>query len=629
MAKIKHIFQSTIPDGPDTSIVRPSAWNDDHLVPADGILVGTSATNDIAGVAIGDPGKYLQSARNRLSRTIDFSSLTPVMVEDFKFSTTTSSGLSAGTPATVTPSVMPDGITSTSPNPHYIRIVDPVGGNEVVLITARTSTAITFTPALSHSVADYTLQSATDGLQEAVKWAESQSDGAGVHLSKGFTNLYQKVTFAGVPAVGVFGAGKQASTIVGRFSAGDLLYCENSSQLLGLFDFSIGPAVTHTSGAAIHLKDNTGGYPVLQNVRVVQAFIGIWIDNSDFVTLLNTDVNGDPNPNAQDLVLMSGSPGDVTIIGGVFMCAEINDPNMTDYGIRITGLDGLTVYGAHIRANIGVGIYPPAGGQIGTALFEGCIIDKCREQNIAIGTIPLNPPLLLSNVQFVNCHILGGNIMQDVDMIVVDTTSMGTNRFGLSFVACVIANGNKNNMSITGVNTLALVGNAIANSNWLSSTGVGASLVNCTAVTISGNSFEDTRSPALQQYGLVLGGAINLMSFSGNVFKNNFLDPINNLATVTNSTAGSNAGLSTERPTIASSATISVASLRSSYLITGTTTINTINGALGSGDVRYLFCPSGLTFGLAGNIANTLTTSTAGQVVTIIWDAIDSKWRIR
>jgi hypothetical protein len=629
MAKIKHIFQSTIPDGPDTSKVRPSAWNDDHLVPADGILIGDSATNDISGVAIGAPGKYLQSARNRPARGIDFSELSPVMVEDFKFSTTTSSSLSAGTPATVTPTVMPEGITSTSPNNHYIRIVDPVAGNEVVLITARTSSTITFTPSLSHSVANYTLQSASDGLQEAVKWAESQSDGAGVHLPKGFTNLYQRVTFAGVPAVGVFGAGKQASTIVGRFASGDLLYCENSSQLLGLFDFSIGPAVTHTSGAAIHLKDNTGGYPVLQNVRVVQSFIGIWIDGSDFVTLLNCDVNGDPNPNAQDLVLITGGAGDVTIIGGVYMCAEVNDPNMTDYGIRVTGADGITVIGAHVRANIGIGIFPPDGGIVGTVLFEGCIIDRCRTQNISIGTV--GTPAVLSNVQFINCHILGGAgiIMEDVDMIIVDTTSMGSVRFGLSFIGCVLANSNKTNVNITGVNTLSIIGCGIANGNSLSGGGSGLRLINCSAVTLAGNTFEDTRSPARQDYGMILGGALSLISISGNVFKNNRLDAVDNLATITNSSIGQNSGLSTNRPTIASASTISVSSLSNTYLITGTTTINTINGSVGGGDTRYLFCPSGLTFSNSGNIANSLTTSAAGQVVTIVWDSVDSRWRIR
>lgn len=628
MGNITHSYVSPLPQSADPTVVSKNYWNEAHVIDETGILVGSSS-NSIVGVSTANKGSFLQAARNAAANVYQFTRLTPVMAIEFKFTIPGVANLTAGVSAIITPAVMPDGITADSVSKHYVRIVDAIGGNETVLITARTATTFTFTPTLSHSAADYTIVSASDGIQEAIKWAELQPDGAGIHLDYGFMYVYQTIWLKGVPAVGIFGAGKQATTVVGMFAAGDIFYCENSSQLIGFFEFSIGPGVTHTSGAVFHLKDNTGGYPVLQNIRVVQAFIGIWIDNSDFVTLLNCDVNGDPNPNAQDLVLMSGSPGDITIIGGIFMCAEINDPNMTDYGIRITGLDGLTVYGAHIRANIGVGIFPPAGGQIGTALFEGCIIDKCREQNIAIGTIPLNPPALLSNVQFVNCHILGGNIMQDVDMIVVDTTSMGTVRFGLSFVACVIANGNKNNMSVTGVNTLTLVGNAIANSNWLSSTGVGASIINCTALTICGNSFEDTRTPALQQYGLVLGGAINLMAFSGNVFKNNLLDPINNLATITNSTQGINAGLTTERPTIASASTISVASLRSSYLITGTTTINTINGSVGSGDIRYLFCPSGLTFGLAGNIANTLTTSAAGQVVTIIWDAIDSKWRIR
>lgn len=628
MANLIHKKVSLIPDGPNTGLVRPTDWNDQHPSPVTGIVSGDATTGEFFGTTAASTGTYLQAVRNAVANTFRFSQLAPVMVEDFKFTVTTPSNLSGGVSVTVTPSLMPEGITGTSPNTHYIRIIDAVGGDETVLITARTATTLTFTPSLPHLAVNYTLQSATDGLQEAVKWAESQTNGAGVHLSKGFTNIYQKVTFAGVPAVGVFGAGKQSSTIVGQFTAGDLLYCENSSQLIGLFNFSIGPAVTHTSGAAIHLKDNTGGYPVLQNVRVVQAFIGIWIDNSDFVTLLNCDVNGDPNPNAQDLVLISGGSGDVTILGGIYMCAEINDPNMTDYGIRVTGADGITVIGAHVRANIGIGIFPPAGGIVGTVLFEGCIIDRSRTHNISIGTVGV--PAVLSSVQFVNCHILGGAgiIMEDVDMIVVDTSSMGSVRFGLSFIGCVLANSNKTNVNITGVNTLSIIGCGIANGNSLNGGGSGLRIVNCSAVTLVGNSFEDTRSPAQQQYGLVLGGTVSLMSLNGNVFKNNLLNSVDNSATITASAMASNAGLNTSRPTVASAGTISLSTLNTTYLITGTTTINTINGSIGGGDTRYLFCPSGLTFGTSGNIANTLTTSVAGQVVTLVWDAIDAKWRI-
>ena len=44
---LKHIFQSTLPDDPDATLVRPSNWNDEHnlVMSADRILGRTTAGN--------------------------------------------------------------------------------------------------------------------------------------------------------------------------------------------------------------------------------------------------------------------------------------------------------------------------------------------------------------------------------------------------------------------------------------------------------------------------------------------------------------------------------------------------------------------------------------------------------
>ncbi len=592
---------------------------------------GTTAAAHTAGTAMNGwiVAKHHNALKDRLMSLEAYTAAGAVNAAAFKFTVTPAVSLAAGVAVAITPETMPSGITSTSPNRHYLRIVDSVAGGETVLVTARTATSFTFTPALAHTAGNYTIESGTDGIQEAVKWVESQPDGGAVKLARGISYTYGTVFLAGVPAVAIFGCGKQASNVFGLFGSGDLFYCDNTSQLLGFYDFAIAPIVPHTSGACIHLKDNTGGVPIVSSVRMVQGYHGMWIDNSDFVTLFNCDINGDGNAAASDLLLISGSSGDVTIFGGIFMAAEINTPDMVDYGIRITGADGISIIGTHVRGQAGIFISPPAGGLIGTVLFSACIIDKCRGAAIDINTIS-GVPVLLTNILFDTCHIAGWTGMEDTDMISVNVTNLGADRLGLSFVNCLIANANKNGFNVTGANTLTLIGNAVANSNARGTGGSGAFLTNCSNVIVSGNTFEDTRGVPLQQYGVVLGGAISYLSMSGNAFKGNASSSLNNLAAVTLSRVRDNPNLNTIRPTIASAATISVGDLCDTYIISGTTTINTINGATGAGDVRYLFCASsGLAFSAAGNIANALTTSAANQVVTIIWDATDNKWRIR
>ncbi len=76
--------------------------------------------------------------------------------------------LTAGTAATVNLSPWPEGITAKSPSAHYLLIVDAVSGNEEVLLTAiSTNTSVTFTPSLTHASGNWSIKSATYGIQEA------------------------------------------------------------------------------------------------------------------------------------------------------------------------------------------------------------------------------------------------------------------------------------------------------------------------------------------------------------------------------------------------------------------------------------------------------------------------------
>ena len=92
---------------------------------------------------------------------------------DFDFSQSPTQSLTASVAATVTLAPCPLGVDATHTN-HYLRILDGIGGNENVLLTGGTCTSgassgtIQFTPASSHTSGNWSITSASAGIQEAV-----------------------------------------------------------------------------------------------------------------------------------------------------------------------------------------------------------------------------------------------------------------------------------------------------------------------------------------------------------------------------------------------------------------------------------------------------------------------------
>ncbi len=92
---------------------------------------------------------------------------------DFDFSQSPAQSLTASVAATVTLAPCPLGVDATHTN-HYLRILDATSGNENVLLTGGTCTSgassgtIQFTPGSSHTSGNWSITSASDGIQEAV-----------------------------------------------------------------------------------------------------------------------------------------------------------------------------------------------------------------------------------------------------------------------------------------------------------------------------------------------------------------------------------------------------------------------------------------------------------------------------
>lgn len=561
-----------------------------------------------------------------------------IFCENYEFQRRPSTSMSAGVPVTVTLSPMPAGITSGSPNAHNVRIVDPTRGNETVLITARTATTITFTPTLAHPSGGYSITSASGGVQEAIKYAESLPNGNNVWLPAGNTTVYGTIYCAGSPGLAVMGRGLWATNLVvdSSFTSGDIFLISNSTCLVRWQDFLIGGHANHASGAGIHIQNVTAGLTLVQNVTVYDCYSGFWIDNSDYISLRNANFQQVSNQNSAYGIRQTGLCSSNSIVGGYIFSPhpeEATSPAYTwmlDYGLYVEQADGLDVTDLQVRANTGIGIIPQNGQFLGTVKFANCIIDSCRAYAVRVdhsGT-----PTVFGNVYFSTCHIIRNyplSVPEGSAVPLVYLGLLGANG-AVMFADCVIAGGQTDGVYAVDATNLILEGNTIADNNSGGGTGVGVQIVRGNRVTISGNQIFDQRGGgALQVYGVKLSGVITNYVMTGNEFDGNTSDSVLNNGTLTLSIIKDNVGVDTVNATIASAATITLpAGANRQIIITGTTQIDTINGAIGNGDTAYLYCVGGLQFSAAGNMAKAFLT--VGATLCIIqWNTTASKWYLQ
>ena len=126
--------------------------------------------------------------------------------------------LTGGTPATVTLSPFPAGITANSAigGTGYHNLYITGGTSETVLITAVNVGAgtVTFTPANSHTSGAWSIQSATAGIQEAIyAMVEANANGGNVTIPAGTDSIYGMIFIGNGSANNSSGA--TASTING------------------------------------------------------------------------------------------------------------------------------------------------------------------------------------------------------------------------------------------------------------------------------------------------------------------------------------------------------------------------------------------------------------------------------
>ena len=131
---------------------------------------GTSAFNSVAA---SDQLQLMRRKANTVSTQYEFDSPDTFAVEDFSWSQSPSQTLTSSTLETVTLSPCPLGVDGSNSD-HVLRITDAVSGNENVTMTGGSCTSglssgtIQFTPTLNHTNGNWSIGTATGGLQEGV-----------------------------------------------------------------------------------------------------------------------------------------------------------------------------------------------------------------------------------------------------------------------------------------------------------------------------------------------------------------------------------------------------------------------------------------------------------------------------
>lgn len=561
-----------------------------------------------------------------------------IFAENYAFTRIPTSTLTAGVPATVTLSPMPTGITSGSVNAHKLRIVDSTAGNEVVTITAQTATTVTFTPTINHSGSNYSITSASGGIQEGIKYAESFANGNCVWLPAGNTSVYGTIYCAGSPGLGVFGRGLWATNLVvdATFTAGDIFVCNSATCLVMWRDFLIGGHAAHASGYGIHIQNNTAGLPLVENVTVFDCLGGFYIDNSDYVSFRNASFEQVTNQNSTYGIRQTGTSSSNSIVGGYVFCPVpgSNGPSTAftwclDWGISIEAADGIDVTDVQVRANVGIAVFHTNAVNLGTAKFVNCIIDSCRKIGVLVDHT--GTPTVFANIYFIGCHVIANYAVsagEGTALPLVYCGLLGATG-AITFADCIIAGGQTDGLYAVDATNLILTGNTIADNNVGGTVGVGVQIVRGDKVTIANNQIWDQRGVPLQAYGLKLSGVITNLSITGNTMKGNVSDSMLNSGTLTLSIIRDNIGIDTYSASIASAATIALpAGGNRIIIINGTTQIDTINGMIGNGDTFYAYCVNGLQFSAAGNIAKAFLTVNATLVIGQ-WNTTAAKWYLQ
>lgn len=282
----------------------------------------------------------------------------------FTFTHTGNQPLTGATPASVIITPSPRGITAFSANRHYLYITDG-GSSEAVLLTSisvgASSTTVGFTPASSHTSGQWTLGSATGGIQEAVQYAIANG-GGGIQMPYGTTLLYQRIFLGDVAVSTTLVGARTGSAIVmtGDFPA---IYARGANQYWALQGFGCIFSPASTTAIGIDVSGCSGGNPTIDNVGVSGGLHAASIVSSSGLSILNSSFSAGASTglflSAVNTSRISGNSFNFNTTGAGLTIADGCSALIVRENMAISNTDGFSFedgltsidFGANLGAN--------------------------------------------------------------------------------------------------------------------------------------------------------------------------------------------------------------------------------------------------------------------------------------
>ena len=555
-----------------------------------------------------------------LSSAYDFTPITP------------GGNLLVGANVITLPSV-PQGVNGSDVN-HYLWITGGTGTPEAVPIIGGTAVSgagpgtVIVTCANTHSGA-WTIQSATGGLYEAANTFPGNGSGE-VVLPVGPTRFHQQLSLPLKPGgnLTIRGQGEDVSFILRseEYVNGDLIsYVQGSgfAAVLNLAEFTIyagggNSNVNVTSGAAIHVRDQTNTPTNIINVRIFDGWRGLWLENTSRTYVQRLTYIQTPTCVANGILCQagiytgSGLSGNIQVVNCFIGGGSFNDPKMLTYGIYLSGTDGIQVTGGFIAAATVAIAFDADGGTICNGYVDSMVIDGItqygvlfrgsaglcfshRISNTAIQTYQGNEEPRPNGIRF-----SAGTSTDDVQI-------SNCNIFGWSAAGISLNVGAPRNIIIS---DCLLFGNGDASGG-----GYGVALgPGDGGTTITGcRCFNNSRG---QDYGIGLLGNVSNVQITGNQLTSNRVGGLNITGTVTGGVIRNNAGVDDVIPAVASAATL-VFPVNPMFTVTGTIGVTAVTIKMPAGSYGTLRTTTGAVIFTAGaSIGNTFTSV---QNVPVQW----------
>jgi hypothetical protein len=602
-----------------------------------GVYINPTGDNNVVGVFASSEGQVLRRKYNSLQTAYEFSSPTRVISTDFNFI-----GLTPATPTalvigsnTITFAYLPPGINqspnTSASNRHYIVIVDGVVGSEVVLISGVNVAAktITFSVGAAHASGNWSIQSATAGIQEAIHSFYNTGKGAQVIIPSGlhtiqyiiypFNSTIDSVTIIGEGGARLIrGVGNNNAPIFQYDTPGFIkkFTCSGLTILNGQYN-DLSYIVTTGAAAAFNIAApncNLMDIDILNGYGGVSLLPGAADVSLDRVTFVQEVAATAVLQSLYGVIISGPAISNIYIRDCKFIGMDFAHPNYLFYGLYVRGVNGLYIWGTTTAANYGICLEGGNAQTIANVYVDGCNIDNTKQTGVLFTGV--NAPSTYINIKISNSRIYGTNSATSLSGINIngdaDFISIVNNEIFLFGQHGIIING-INNFAGNARQSIIIANNEIYSnnvSNAIDGAGIRGFSTSVSSLVVTGNTICNRIGLGHQKYAIniTIGTIITVV---GNKLYTNETAPMLIGAAIPNPVfvIANNSGIDDAIPTVASSSTITIG-FNPTVIISGTIPVGAVLGGWMGRKITFIFsdvAPGGFVGGNQNGFAVNFT----------------------